>query len=250
MCRPFASGQVPPNEGDGIEGFGVDTVSTHPPQIHLARSGPLPQAAVLIAWGKPCFPHEPPSLCSRSTQSVGLSPGKARLRPRDRPAPEYRLEDRRGSRSGARGLASMALPRKETSIWPADRYASIRCKQRGRCAAAGRFFGRRPGSNPRRHGEGGGSSGEPSAPLRQNAVALFLEGVGVVVVAVALPEAGLVGRGELDRRAATWRSSRSTCPGRPGGAASRARASAARRRRASRARRPSSVEERERARSP
>ena len=55
------------------------------------------------------------------------------------------------------------------------------------------------------------------------------------MVAVALPEAGAVGRQELDPAAATWRSSRSTCAGRSGAAGSRARGRAARRPRASRA---------------
>ena len=44
----------------------------------------------------------------------------------------------------------------------------------------------------------GGSRGETSFPPASEAVALLLEGVGVFVVAVALPEAGPVVRGELD----------------------------------------------------
>ena len=104
-----------------------------------------------------------------------------------------------------------------------------------------------------RFGESGGgwdtpsSTGRPRFPVPRSrdshaagleAVALLLERVGVVVVAVALPEAGLVLRRAARSRAATWRSSRSTSRARSGAAASRARCSAARRRRGSRASRP------------
>ena len=59
---------------------------------------------------------------------------------------------------------------------------------------------------------------------RSEAVALLLERVGVVVVAVALPEAGPVLAPSARSRAATWRSSRSTSRARSAAAASRARA--------------------------
>ena len=72
-----------------------------------------------------------------------------------------------------------------------------------------------------------------SASCQERSVApvpLLPPWVSVVVVAVRLPEAGLVVVGEAAARAPTWRSSRSRGAGRAGAPGRRARARAARRR--------------------
>ena len=70
----------------------------------------------------------------------------------------------------------------------------------------------------------------PSASGSVVAETLFLPGVGVVVVAVALPEAQLVVVEEFEAAVSTCCSSRSTSSGRGAGAGSRARAPGVRRR--------------------
>ena len=153
-----------------------------------------------------------------------LGRGRADLRGRDPRGgecqPLLRRRGEGGLRRGpkaSRGISAPPVPARLTKCRLAG--LSLRKPTSGRCTATG-----------------GGELGEdwvrrvtsmrlvlaldPSEP-----VALFLPGIGVVVVAVALPEAGLVGRRGARSRAATWRSSRSTCRGRRGGAGRRAPAS-------------------------
>ena len=83
---------------------------------------------------------------------------------------------------------------------------------------AGREATLRPQWRARKKGARGGDMVSPTSKR----IALLLPGIGVVVVAVALPEARLIRRRGARSRGATWRSSRSTSRGSRGGAASRA----------------------------